>query len=73
MVWFETEYLGRPDETVQPVVAGNHVLFVHFFNGYHSLIDGVNNLIDFLDGEYYKRVACTDSEEELIRIIRTYE
>lgn len=73
MVWFKTEYLGRADETVQPVMAGNHMLYVHYKNGYHSLIEGITSLHAFLQGDVNQRVACTDSETELIALIRKYE
>lgn len=73
MIWLETEYLGKADETIETVIVGERVIYVHFYNGYYSLIEGVNNLISFLSGEYYERFACTDSEDEMIEILKILE
>ena len=73
MIWLETEYLGKADETIQTVIVGEDVVYVHFYNGYYSLIAGVNNLVAYLSGENYTRFFCTDSEEKLIEEIEKLE
>lgn len=74
MVWLDTEYLGMADETIQTViVGGNRVIYVHYYNGYYSLIEGVNCLDGFLRGDVSERFACAGSEDGMINILKNLE
>lgn len=64
-----TEYL-RPDETVEIIEYDDgSYIFVHFKNGYYSLIDSVQHLHEFLSGDTDARFACTPYEDELLTFI----
>lgn len=74
MIWLDTEYLDQADESIQTVIVGDErVIYVHFYNGYYSLIEGVNNLISFWQGDPSVRFACVASEDEVIEILKSFE
>ena len=74
MIWLLSEYLGGADETIQTVIVGDdRVFYVHYCNGYHSVIEGVNNLMHFLNGDVSRRMACFDTEDETIDFLEKYD
>lgn len=67
--WIATDYV-RADETIETaIVNGERVIYMHFKNGYYSLIEGLGNLMSFLNGEVSERFACVDSYSEVDRIL----
>lgn len=71
MIWLDTEYLDQADETIQTVIVGDdRVVYVHYYNGYYSLIEGVNSLLSFMAGDCSERFACTDNEEKVEEILK---
>lgn len=69
MIWCATEYLRDAGETVQCcVLSDNTLIFVHFENGYYSIIEGVKSLYKFLSGDTSERIACL-SDDRLVEVL----
>ena len=66
-VWVrETTYI-IPGETIDTcVINKNRVVYVHYKNGYYSLIEGLQNLLDFLNGDTTQRFACVESSNDVL-------
>jgi hypothetical protein len=66
-----TDYIRNAGETVETVILnGKRVIYIHFENGYYSLLEGVDNLHAFLCGDISVRFACTESMEETDKILQ---
>lgn len=66
-----TDYIRNAGETVETVILnGTRVIYIHFENGYYSLLEGVDNLHTFLCGDTSVRFACTESMEEAEKILQ---
>lgn len=67
--WLPTEYIYG-DETVEPcIIGGKRIIYCHFKNGDYSLIEGIANLINFLNGDTSERFACVDDFREVQNIL----
>lgn len=68
--WLNTEYI-RADETVEAaIIDGKRIIYVHFKNGYYSLIEGLCNLMTFLNGDTSERFACVEDFREVQNILK---
>lgn len=73
MIWLDTEYIFG-DETIQTVIVGDdRVIYIHFHNGYYSIIEGAYNLHKFLNGDLSCRKDCFDNEENVERYLKLLE
>ena len=67
-------YYRRSDETVQTIIVnGAQVVYLHYKNGYYSYILGLENLIDFLNGNINARFFCSDNTEDFEKIGELFE
>ena len=65
-VWLNTEYINHAGETIETcIINGKRVIYVHYENGYYSLIEGVKNLLNFLHGDTTERFACCETMDEV--------
>lgn len=67
--WLPTEFMKNAAETIEACIMYNEknprVIYCHYKNGYFSLIEGVKNLADFLNGDTSKRFSCCNSYKEV--------
>lgn len=67
--WLPTEYIYG-DETVEPcIIDGKRIIYCHFKNGYYSLIEGIANLLNFLNGDTSERFFCADNFSDIQNFI----
>ena len=67
-------YYRRSDETVQTVIVnGTQVVYLHYKDGYYSYILGLENLLDFLNGNVNARFFCSDNTVDFERIGELFE
>lgn len=67
--YLENEYLAKADETVQTIIVNDSaVVYLHYKNGYYSYIQGVGNLLAFLNGDVNARFFCSDNTEDFEKI-----
>ena len=68
--WLPTEYIYG-DETIEPcIIDGKRIIYCHFKNGYYSLIEGLCNLMAFLNGDTSERFACVHDFNEVQNILK---
>lgn len=73
MIWLDTEYITF-DGSVQTVIVGDdRVIYVHYLNGYYSVIEGALNLHRYLSGYHMVRMERFTSEEELEQYLKQLE
>lgn len=66
-VWLNTEYIRHAGETVEAcILNGKRIIYVHYLNGYYSLIEGISNLINFMRGDTNRRFACCETMNDVI-------
>lgn len=74
MIWLDTWYPKKADETIDTVIVGsNKVLFIHFKNGYYSVIDNLMQLDSFMNGHTDSLRACFDTEEDMLLYLKAIE
>lgn len=68
-----TEYLGKADETLDTIIIdGCYVAFIHTDkNGYYSVIEGANNLYEYLSGKTDVRSFCSDDWADIENYLET--
>lgn len=65
-IWLETEYLRNAGETIEAcIINGERIIYVHYENGYYSLIEGIKNLMNFLNGDTSERFACCETMNDV--------
>ena len=66
-VWLETEYLRSAGETIEAcIIDGKRIIYVYYENGYYSLIEGIKNLMNFLNGDTSERFACCETMNDVL-------
>lgn len=69
--WLDTEYCGRPDETVQPVLVDDTLYYTLFdrrgYNYVFSTFYGLHLYLSGSDGQYY--CFTSESEDEMIEYL----
>lgn len=68
--WFETEYCGRADETIQPVQV-NETLFYTLFdlNGFTYVFASIYSLCQHMRGEINQYEFTCGNEDDLIEYL----
>ena len=67
-------YYRRSDETVQTIIVNYcQVVYLHYKDGYYSYIMGLENLIDFLNGNTNVRFYCSDNTTDFENMARIFE
>lgn len=67
-------YYRRSDETVQTIIVnGCQVVYLYYKDGYYSYIIGLENLIDFLNGNVNVRFYCSDNTTDFENMVRIFE
>lgn len=62
MQYLDTTYI-RPDETIETILLDNEtIVYVHYKNGYASIIENLRFLLDFLGGDVNARWMCVADE-----------
>lgn len=68
--WLETEYCGKADETVQPVLINGNVWYAYYSpHGYHYLFDTIYKLHLHWSGVSNQYFAICENEEELNDVV----
>ena len=68
--WLNETHYFRADETIETaIVDGERVIYMHYKNGYYSLIEGLDNLLAFIGGDVSERFACVDSFAEVNKVL----
>ena len=70
--WLDTEYCGRPDETIQPVLVGD-VLYYTLFDrqGFNYVFSSIYAVIRHLLGDVNQYEFTCASEEILIEYLES--
>ena len=61
-----TTYITAGETIDTCVINKNRVVYVHYKNGYYSLIKGLQNLLNFINGDTTERFACVESNNDLL-------
>ena len=70
MKTIRTEYVNKADETIETIQLENgNIIYAHTKNGYVSIIDGVMNLIRFMDGDVNARFTCLPMDIDLEKFL----
>ena len=68
--WLDTEYCGRPDETIQPVMVDDTLYYTLFDRrGYHYVFPSIYRLYLHLEGENTQYDFTSDNEDEMIKYL----
>ena len=74
MQYLDTTYI-RPDETIDTILLDNEtIVYVHYKNGYASIIESLASLLNFLDGQIGARWMCVaDEGDNVDKILQELE
>ena len=66
-VWVgETTYITAGETIATCVINKSRVVYIHYKNGYYSLIEGLQNLLNFLNGDTSERFACVENYNDVL-------
>jgi len=72
LTWFDTEYCGRADITLQPVLANGTLYYTLFDNhGYNMVFTAIWQVFEYLQGNSARFEFVCESESELIKYLES--
>ena len=75
LTWLETEYCGRPDETIQPVLVNDNIVLYTMFDrhGFNYVFATIHAIHLHWSGLVNQYVFTSGNEEDMIEFLENYE